>query len=352
MTDSVHRSNNNFDFIRFLAASFVIITHSQALTGHGGNDWLSSISRGTIQFSHLGVAVFFTISGYLIAQSLIRSKTYSGYLWKRFLRIFPGLAVVLALLILVLGPLVSTVPLKDYFSSPQTWGVMLTLSLFKLNLVLPGVFTNNPMTNSINGSLWTLAYEFSFYLLLLVAGLTRVIKNRYIILLFWLGLFAVRTYLRQKIFVYDYATPYLLGLNIMYVVEWGLFFGAGTLFYLFRDEIKFNVFVFVAACVATIAAVYFSEAAGRIVYYITLPYIIFYLSFLPGALNHFGKYGDFSYGIYIYAYPVQQTLIYFLGADLGTPLLALLSFAGTLPLAVLSWYLVEKKALAFKNVVN
>lgn len=352
MTDSVHRSSNNFDLIRFLAASFVIITHSQVLCGHGGTDWLSSISRGTIQFSHLGVAVFFIISGYLIAQSLVRSKTYSGYLWKRFLRIFPGLAVMLALLIVVLGPLVGTLPLGTYFTTPQTWGVFLTLSLYKLNIVLPGVFTKNPMTNAINGSLWTLAYEFSFYLLLLVAGITGIIKNRYVILFMWLGLFAVRTYLRAKIFVYDYATPYLLGLNIMYVVEWGLFFGAGTLFYLFRDKIKFNVLLFVAACVATVAAVYLSETAGRITYYITLPYIIFYLSFLPGALNHFGKYGDFSYGIYIYAYPVQQTLIFFLGPEIGLPLMVFLSFICTLPLAVLSWYVIEKKALAFKNAVN
>ncbi|MFN8285112.1 MAG: acyltransferase [Chitinophagales bacterium] len=352
MTDAVHRSNNNFDFIRFLAASFVIITHSQALLGHGGNDWLSSISRGTMQFSHLGVAIFFTISGYLIAQSLIRSKTYSGYLWKRFLRIFPGLAVVLLLLILLLGPVVGSLPLKEYFSSGQTWGVLLTLSLYKLNIVLPGVFSTNPMTNVINGSLWTLAYEFSFYLLLLVAGITGLIKNRYVVLLGWVVLFAARTYLRSKIFVYDYATPYLLGLNVMYVVEWSLFFGAGTLLYLFREEIKFNVFIFVAAVAVTIAAVYFNETAGRIVYYLTLPYIIFYLSFLPGALNHFGKYGDFSYGIYIYAYPVQQTLVYFLGPDTGVALLAAVSFACTLPLAIASWYLVEKKALAFKNAVN
>ena len=78
----------------------------------------------------------------------------------------------------------------------------------------------------------------------------------------------------------------------------------------------------------------------------------FYLSFLPGALNHFSKYGDFSYGIYIYAYPVQQTLIFFLGPEIGLPLMVFLSFICTLPLAVLSWYVIEKKALAFKNAVN
>ena len=83
-----------------------------------------------------------------------------------------------------------------------------------------------------------------------------------------------------------------------------------------------------------------------------IPYVVFYLSFLPGTLNRWGKYGDFSYGIYIYAYPVQQTLIYLFGLSLGLPLMTLLAFVITLPLAVLSWHLVEKRALTYKDLVK
>lgn len=350
--NSVNRKSNNFDFIRFVAASFVIITHMQALMGWGSCDALCTISQRTLQFSHLGVVVFFTISGYLIAQSLVKSQTYAGYLWKRCLRIFPGLLVVLLLSMLVLGPLVTTLTPRQYFGSIQTWEFLLTISLYKLHLNLPGVFESNPVFSSLNGSLWTLAYEFSCYLLLLIAGITGIIKKPWMLLLAWLFAFSLRAYLGDKIFVYDYGAPWLLGLNIRYCLEYGMFFLSGSLLYLYHDKIRYEFKWFLLAMMLMVGSLFISPSLGRLSHFIGIPYVVFYLSFLPGTLNRWGKYGDFSYGIYIYAYPVQQTLIYLFGLSLGLPLMTLLAFVITLPLAVLSWHLVEKRALTYKDLVK
>ncbi|MCW3127394.1 MAG: acyltransferase [Bacteroidetes bacterium] len=347
----LRHSGNNFDFIRFIAASLVIITHSQALLGQGDCDLLCRITGGTVMFSHLAVAIFFTISGYLIAQSLASSKSYRSYLWKRLLRIMPGLITVMVLIVFVLGPIVTTVPLREYFSSGKIWSVLGSISMYRLDLHLPGVFTHN-FESAVDGSLWTLSYEFTFYLLLLVAFSVGIFRQRMVLLIGWALLFALRAYLGNKIYFYDKCYSFLLNHNIEYLVEWALYFGAGTITFLYKDVVKFNVWIFLATVVLLCGAIFIGAPMGRLACYLCIPYIIFYLGFLPGPLHQFGRYGDFSYGIYIYAFPVQQTIIHYAHGRLGVGSLMILSFVCTLPLAALSWHLVEKRALQFKNYVQ
>ncbi len=153
-------------------------------------------------------------------------------------------------------------------------------------------------------------------------------------------------------FIYDYATPYLLGLNILQVIENGLFFLSGSLIYLFNDKIRYDSKYALALTLSMIACLLISPNAARLFYFIAFPYLVFYLAFLPSKLNSFGKYGDFSYGIYIYAFPVQQWLIDSLGLSLGVPIMSILSFLLTLILAWFSWNFVEKKALSYKDLVK
>ncbi|MBK8658869.1 MAG: acyltransferase [Bacteroidetes bacterium] len=339
------RGQNNFDSIRLIAALMVIITHSFALLGLGDSDGLSNVTKGALQYSHLGVAVFFTISGYLITQSAMHSKSVVGYLWRRFLRIFPGLAVVLLICALLLGPLVTTLDVKGYFSNRGLYAFLGSISLYRLSPGLPGVFELNPLKHAVNGSLWTLAYEFSMYMGVLVALLAGILHKRNIILAIWCFLFVVRVYLGQNVFIYNYSTPLLLGLNMMYCLEWSLFFISGMVFYLFSDKIEYKAAFAITLLMLYGAAIYIDQ--NRILNYIVIPYIVFYLSFLE---NTFSLKNDLSYGIYIYAFPVQQSLIHFLGSDMNPYFLMLLTVFSVIPLAFCSWKLIEKPALAYKKM--
>jgi peptidoglycan/LPS O-acetylase OafA/YrhL len=112
--------SNNFDFIRFVCASFVIITHGLTFLGHWQDDWLGLLSQKHYPFSFYGVRVFFIISGFLIAQSLYNDDNLLSFFWKRCLRIFPGLFVVICFCLLIVGPIFTTLPLAQYLTSYET----------------------------------------------------------------------------------------------------------------------------------------------------------------------------------------------------------------------------------------
>ena len=128
-------------------------------------------------FSFFGVRIFFLISGYLILQSFERKKSNLDYMWKRTLRIFPGLFVLILLMVFVYGPIFSFYSPKEYFSNPQTYQMFWSVILYRLNGLLPGVFTINEQVQLI-GSLWTLPYEFSMYIGILILGVFRIFSTR------------------------------------------------------------------------------------------------------------------------------------------------------------------------------
>lgn len=158
--------HNNLNLMRLVAALFVIVTHSYALSGSQSGDFLFSITGGQLLFSSLGVDIFFVISGFLIFNSFKHSKSTMDYLWKRCLRIFPGLFAVLSLTV-VFGFFFSSSNLYDYFwltGNVKTY-ILNNMSLFNLQPAMSDIFTTNPLPGTINGSLWTLVYEFTLYFL-------------------------------------------------------------------------------------------------------------------------------------------------------------------------------------------
>ena len=223
-----NRHSNNFDFIRLVAAILVIISHSNALLGDKELDLWAKLTLGTLSFSHLGVAIFFIISGYLITQSSQNSINWKSYLWKRLLRLIPGLIVVLLLCAFVLGPLATTESVPDYFRNKETYQFLFSTFLYIQNYSLPSVFTQNPIP-AVNGSLWTLAYEFTLYIAVLFCFLSGYLKKRKLLLFFWIVFFLFRAYLGEKYFWYSYASPYTLNLNMMYLFEWSFYFLSGML---------------------------------------------------------------------------------------------------------------------------
>jgi len=170
------RQANNFDLLRILFAWFVIVSHAYVLNGDGATDPLFELTQQTFLFSFIGVKGFFIISGYLIFKSMMVSTSIFEYLVKRVLRIFPALAVVL-LITLVAVYFVYPTNLPPFFSNKEVYAYFLgNVILFKPHFFISGIFSGLP-SSAINGSLWTIEYEFFFYLFILFFFFIRSQKN-------------------------------------------------------------------------------------------------------------------------------------------------------------------------------
>ena len=344
----MHESNN-FDFLRFFAASLVIVGHVYPLNGIP--DVIEHWSLGLFPSGHIAVCIFFVISGYLVVQSKLKSSTTFSYLAKRSLRIFPGLFVALLFTAFIIGPIATTYSLSQYFTDSNTYRFFGYLKLYPhYQGNLPGVFVTNPHTGA-NGSLWTLAYEFTMYLFVIVS--VWLFRHRWLWFLVSFLLFFCCFCLFYKHFQGDKPLR-IIHLNLFHLVDFGIYFVLGMLFYIFRKDIPLRgwgallAFGLWMGMYPIAEAGYLPLAAITWVRYFSIAYLVMYFAFLKGPLNHFGKNGDFSYGIYIYAYPIQQTIVLFLGKELPPYQQILLAFVFVLLLAWLSWNFVEKPALKYK----
>ncbi|WP_312510389.1 acyltransferase family protein [Chryseobacterium culicis] len=336
---------NNFDFLRLVFASLVIITHSYALSGASQDDPLSQLTHGQMEFSYLGVHGFFIISGYLIFKSLLRCKGLQDFYWKRLLRLYPALLVVLFLTVL-LAPAVyeSSVPYLQnksvYTYIPQN------LTLFFRQKGIDGVFESNPYKHSINGSLWTICYEFSMYVMTSMLFFIRkkAFVKTIVILLFILSYFFT---IFQPYFLYGVFVKMGLGSSHFYNLM--CFFAGGmVLTYLKINNKKTENIIILLSFLALIISLYFN--ISKYTCYITLPLLIILIGERSTQyLNKVGEViGDTSYGIYIYSFPIQQALMYFFKLD--TAMLFILSLPISFLLGYISWHLIEKKALGYKDV--
>jgi peptidoglycan/LPS O-acetylase OafA/YrhL len=352
------RSNhaNSFDFMRFLGASLVIYGHAYPLSNRGTVDHLQMWSGGVFPTAHMGVAIFFVVSGYLIAQSLTTSPSVKNFLWKRCLRIFPGLIIATLVTVFVIGPIITTLPIKDYIFNKETLKYIQSIKLYPpYPSNLPGVF-DSLSDKTVNGSLWTLPFEFTFYILLLTASL--IFKNlRWILLLGFISLWASFFFWFDILQTSSSKLP-LLHLRLFNLFDFALYFLSGSTAYFFKDIIHFKGYIAITLLLLWISSylltnVYPYPPLSSIMWvrYIVLPYLVLYLSNIKGSLNYFGRHGDISYGLYIYAFPIQQVIIATFGQ--ATPILyiVILSFLLTIPIAWMSWIWVEKPALKFKYFV-
>ncbi|WP_454835901.1 acyltransferase family protein [Pseudomonas lini] len=178
--DMVNLRSNNFDLLRLGAALVVLIAHSFVLSGRPSSTW----SRMFLGYEPgmLAVCSFFAISGFLIAGSLER-RTFSEYWQARALRIIPALAVTSFVTVLLLGPVFTVLPLKEYFKNYDTYHYLTNSIPYQTQFTLPGVFQDLPFAQSVNGSLWTIPIEAFCYLILALVFLWGV---EHLLLLFLL----------------------------------------------------------------------------------------------------------------------------------------------------------------------
>lgn len=329
--------DNNFDFLRFFAAAMVVFGHSYGLSGQAHQEPLRLFS-GSYDSADIAVHVFFVMSGFLIAGSWLNSHSVLDFAAKRALRIVPALVVSVLFIVLVVGPLATRLPLSEYLAAPGTLaylGNALLITEFRL----PGVFESNPFAHTVNGSLWTLPYEVLMYATVLTLGLLKVF-GRSMALIGLVLMVGVHFYL---IPVYEVQSDLLRKATRL-----GMFFYAGVVFYLYRQRLVWS-WKIAALLVATNLASARSEY-WELVHVLTLPYLTLYLAQLRiPRLAGFGKAGDFSYGLYIFAFPLQQLIMHWSDGSMPLVPFMLLSFAASMAAAVLSWYLIESPALKLKR---
>ena len=335
------KHKNNFDFLRFLLAIFVIITHSFALMGISEKqEWLLALTGNQVSFSAVGLSGFFTISGYFIYVSLMRSENLKIYLKKRFLRIFPGLFVVLLLTLLII-PFVYTGETSLISNSSYLTYLPRNLSLYGFQGMVTGVFEELPY-KSVNGSLWTIQYEFSLYIGLILLYFIKPFKSIQLALTISTLLIMIVLYRSNFNNIYDSQVFQILGIHVLNL---GSFFVAGTILAQLNLEKWNHSLILIITSILIGVALYFGIYND--VKHVLFPLAILCLGFLPiKVFQRFSNFGDASYGIYIYAFPIQQVLIYYLNLTLVEFIIS--SIILSIIMGYVSWHLVEKRALYFK----
>lgn len=327
---------NHFGILRFLAACGVIISHSYALSGNQANEplvWLGAyLNLGT-----LSVYTFLFISGYLVTQSWLSAPSVFTFLGKRIRRIYPALLVQYGMTVFILGGLISTVPIRQYLVHPETWEYLKNIFFFAdfFKFTLPGVFRTNP-SPIVNGSLWTLPIEFLCYVLLALLGKLKLLRPSFI---FFILLFSCWLLLSQSLY---------LPTTILYILKNDLlrflpFFFVGSFFFLQRKYIRPNWWVTFLCTFLFVFSI--KNVNGYFFTLLTLPYILNAFIFSATRfLDSMDFLGNYSYGMYIYAWVIQQVLL-FQWPTISLPLFTYLSLFFSLLVGVLSWKLVEQPIL-------
>lgn len=337
---------NNFDFLRLLFASLVIISHSSTLLGIKEHSIFSQVTHHNIIASNLRVKGFFSISGYLVFYSLQRSKNLLDFFWRRIIRIFPGLIVVLMASVM-LASFVYTGSTPFYKNSSVYTYVPNNLSIYNIQFLIKGVFEDQPQ-KAVNGSLWTLPYEFTFYILL--SSLLFVRSKKVSAFLISAALILL---IGISLLFAAHLGKYYFHLSTYYFVSLGTFFGVGCFLASINLKSSKHLTLMAVASFLLLFTAYATDNRYIVesVEYVTYPLAIicFGLSSTPIIKNIGKRIGDLSYGTYVYSFPVQQTLIHYFKLSFAE--LAVYSLLISYGFAYLSWHLVESKALRYKNLL-
>jgi peptidoglycan/LPS O-acetylase OafA/YrhL len=326
---------NNFNLLRLIAALLVIFSHSYSIAlGNGSSEPLRQLLGVT--FGSLAVDAFFFISGYLVLQSWQRQGDLTSFCRARLLRVLPALAGVL-LFSIALGIFFSSLPLAGYLAESDTWKYFYkNLLMLKTEYSLPGVFLDVPYPDVINGSLWTLRYEMKMYLGLAVLGLLGLLsrKGLRLFLIAYLAWYAFSSWALLAWPKMDVSAE-MLRLSFCFVL------GGACAHYARYLILRLEV------CLLLVVGVWLSVGTPLFQTLISLliGYGVLYLAYVPkGWLLQYNRLGDYSYGTYLYAFPIQQALVALMP---GVQPWSLTIYAALLTLvcAICSWHLIEKPAL-------
>jgi peptidoglycan/LPS O-acetylase OafA/YrhL len=335
---------NNFDFLRLCAASIVVIGHAFPIMGMKQPELLRN------PISIFGLVAFFSISGYLIAGSWLNDPNILRFFAKRALRIFPALIALVGLTVFVLGPIESSLPIAEYFANARTYNYLKSAALY-IAYDLPGLFDGNPIRGTVNVSLWSLPAEFFMYLITPAALI--IFARRPIALALLSSIFAA-----GAVYVgYFYTGPKLVvyATEVRAALAMGAYFLAGAFIRVVKDRITFSLksVLILSLTYALLSHWFDGWLRYPIAIFVSLavPYIVISLAKRSTPiLRETGRAGDFSYGIYLYAFPIQQVIAAHF-PQMNVWHVIALTFSVTVPCAFASWHLVEKRTLGLKATI-
>ncbi len=333
---------NNFNIIKLITAIAVLFAHCDPIL-YGRNNQIDWLSRVSGDVGYVAVDIFFCISGYLVTKSIILRDSLSHYIFSRLLRIYPALIVMLVIVVFLMGPIVSSLPIDAYLTNTMTYNYFLKCIFIIKGMAyeLPGVFSENPL-HAVNGSLWSIHKEVVFYIILGCLWISWRLFIR-----------KVGVDFGQVILVMMVLTAALLASTGIEPAWWAgsahlmfIFLEGSALYLVFHQDRKL---VFIMACLLSFILIGYFLSIDFAAYNLFLPLIVLSLAYWrPKFFSRISPKGDYSYGFYIYAFPVQQMVVLYF------PEINYAEFFGaslciTMSLAFFSWHMVEKKFSNMKN---
>ncbi|MBK5653059.1 hypothetical protein QU42_24965 [Bradyrhizobium sp. UASWS1016] len=327
-----------FDYMRIVLAATIIGLHSLNVTlGLGQALQVQSTLRIGVAMI---LALFFALSGFLVTASLLRCKSLISFLGLRLLRIGPALAVETTLSAIIIGSLFTELPLAQYFADPKFHAYFLNI-IGDIQYELPGVFLNNPLPKLVNCQLWTVPYELWCYVILALLAVTAIAFNRVAYLAFMV--IAQIGLIGYDIYRWD-VVPIQLRPHLLVFA-----FLAGVGFYLWRDKVPYNRTVCLFALVLCAAGM--ATGRGDALAPVPAAYVACYFGLMNPRRSWIVSSGDYSYGLYLYGFVIQQCAAAF-GPLQHWYLNLLVSLPLSFGVAMASWHLVEKHALRLRGRVE
>ena len=333
-----------------VAALCVLVSHSYALTT--GDSTLEPFFRSVgTSLGRMAVDVFFIASGFLICGSMFSRGDALRFVVARCLRVYPALIVAVVTSALVLGPLLTQLGTGQYLSHVETWSYIVKTGSIVTHIQngLPGVFQSNPLSESVNGSLWTLRYEMSMYCLVLTYWF--VAKGLRFSMRSTAASLALASALSMLVYWFGsaYVDSHHDGLHRLLKLSAMFFLGSAAWFYKGAIPLTYG---HLACALAALVLSAFSKTVFLLVYPLAICYLVLFFVFgLKGTIAKYNQVGDYSYGVYIFSYPVQQTLVAKF-PDIDVARMVLFTCLIVLPMAIASWLLVESRALDLVPVVT
>jgi peptidoglycan/LPS O-acetylase OafA/YrhL len=335
---------SGFDYLRLCLALSIVCLHS-GITSYGMSADVAIFQSDARPLVRMILPAFFALSGFLVAGSLERSRSLFMFLGLRVVRIYPALAVEVLLSAFILGPLLTTVPLDRYFTSHE-FVLYLCNVVGDIHYYLPGMFGANPLPNIVNGQLWTIPFELGCYIVLAAVTLLGLKRWRILgpvfVVLVTLAYLAV-TLVRHG----GEIVPVPGAINGALLIATFL---AGVSIYLYRDKVPFTFSTGLFSGILAAACLGYFPCGD---FFAPIP--IAYFTVWLGLMNPSRKWlrgADYSYGIFLYGFSIQQAIVCLIPAAVYWPV----NLSCTVPVVVLaaafSWHIVEKPAQKFRNVLK
>lgn len=348
-----------FDFVRIGLAALILFGHCFWVAGKA--DFIPVISNAAEHFSQhnvryvplvfsgqtylkfMLVPMFFAVSGFLVTGSAFRTNSLRVFLAYRILRIVPALFTEVTLSALFLGPLLTTVALREYLTDPHFFEYFGNI-IGRVRMLLPGVFLNNPSTLAVNVNLWTLPPE--FYCYLIIAALLAV---------------GLLTHRKAFTIIFSVATAWLIAGNIRTVLDGQhvevlsstlvvYYFFVGCLLFHWREYVPFHPALFVVFSIAAFALYFYRMPFVAPIF---VSYAVIYVGMIRIPRLPLIQSGDYSYGVYLYGFPIAQAVVCILPQLRGHGwLLFGIVAPAVVSFAAVSWHFIEKPTLALKRTVS